>query len=189
MGLLDEALSQLLIGRRRPPTTFNDIIAAFGGENSLIARGLNGLPSGRLPGAGTTERQNYDNTMRSLQRYRSGERRPGRKLAELRDLARHYLADESSQRILRDGAWMRLTAEIKVSQTWKTHTMPANAGGRPVYCRLPGPSMTAAITAWMDGDLDDAGDQLLRAFFDQYWGDPEPAQVGRITRVELLDRI
>ena len=31
------------------------------------------------------------------------------------------------------------------------------------------------------------GGQLLPAFFDQYWGDPEPAQTGRIIRVELRE--
>jgi hypothetical protein len=68
---------------------------------------------------------------------------------------------------------MRLTAEIKVSQVWKTHTMPADAGGRLRFEYLPGPALHPAITAWMDRDLDGGG--LLRAFFDQLWGDPETA--------------
>ncbi len=191
MALPDEALSQLLIGQRRPPSSFNDIVAAYDGQNATMARAITATPPGRLPAKGTAERLAYDGTMRNLQRYRSTgaeRRRPGRKaLTELRDLARRRLADEAAQRTLRHGAWMRLTAEIKVSQVWKTHTMPANAAGRPVYQYLPGPALTAAVTAWLDGDLGGAGEQLQRAFFIQYWGDPEPAQMGRIVRVELND--
>jgi hypothetical protein len=148
MGLLDEALSRLLIGRDRPPSSFNDVVEVFGDmprrQNPGIARVLSGV-DGPLPAKGT------------------------------------------AQRIGQRGAWMRLTAEIKVSQVWKTHTMPADAGGLPRFQYLPGPAMGSAITAWMDGDLDGAGGQLLRAFFDQYWGDPEPAQTGRIIRVELRE--
>ncbi len=194
MGLLDEALSRLLIGRDRPPTSFNDVVEAFGDaprrQNPNIARALSGV-DGPLPRKGSPQRRVYDSALRRVNRWRTTaaeRRRPSpASLAELRALARRRLAGEAAQRIAQRGAWMRLAAEIKVSQTWKTHTMPADAGGRPRFQHLPGATMAAAVTAWMDGDVDGAGGQLLRAFFDQYWGDPEPAQTGRIIRVELRE--
>jgi hypothetical protein len=74
-----------------------------------------------------------------------------------------------------------------VSKVERTHTMPADVGQLPRYQRIDGPAMTPIVDTWMDGNLDDAGEALLAAFFDAYWGDPEPVQSIRIIRVELKE--
>lgn len=194
MGLLDEALTQLLIGRRRPPTTFEEITAAFGDQprqqNPEIARSLTGT-QGRLPAKGTDRRRAYDTAMRRINRWRTtaAQRRtpsPGA-LAQLRQLARQRLAEPAARRVTQRGAWMRLTAEIRVSQVWRVHTMPADTAGRPRWQHIEGAAMVAPISAWMEGDLDRAGAELLQAFFNAYWGDPNPAQIGDIIRVQLRE--
>ena len=194
MGLLDEALSQLLIGRRRPPTSFDEVVEAFGDlprrQNPQIARALTGL-AGPLPPRGTPQRRAYDSALRRVDRWRTTaaeRRRPSAaSLAQLRDLARRRLAEAAAGRVLQRGARMRLTATIRVSQVWKTHTMPADAGGRPRLQLIVGAEMAPAVNSWLEGDLDAAGAELLAAFFTAYWGDPEPAQIGHIVRVELRE--
>jgi hypothetical protein len=128
--------------------------------------------------------------MRRVNRWRTtaGERRrPGPDaLAELRDPARRRLGGEAG-RVAGRGAWMRLTAWIRVSQRWELHTMPADAGGRPRFQHIAGSLMAPAVNAWMDGDFDAAAGGLLTAFFTAYWGDANPCEVGEIVRVELRE--
>jgi hypothetical protein len=205
---IEEALSLLLIGRPRPPSTFNEVVEAFGDtsrtQNPAIARALTELSEGRLPRRGTEQRRAYDSAMRRVHRYRTTgveRRRPGPAvLAELRRLARRHLGAETADRVKRNGAWMRLTASIRVSDRWVIHTMPADVAGgarqpgqprgsgmKPRWQYLDGRSMTSVVDRWMDGDFAGAAAELLEAFFRAYWGDPDPCEVGRIDNVELKE--
>ena len=195
MALLDEALSQLLIGRRRPPTTFNEVTDSFGDaprrQNPAIARALSDTAAGPLPDKGSTGRRLYDNALRRVNRWRTtaAERRrpsPG-DVAQLRHLARRHLGGETAGRVSSRGAWMRLTAWIRVSQKWELHTMPSDAGGKPRWQHITGAGMTPPVGGWMEGEFDAAGAELLTAFFTAYWGDANPCEVGQILKVELRE--
>jgi hypothetical protein len=65
--------------------------------------------------------------------------------------------------------------------------MPADVGNLPRYQPIDGPAMTPVLDAWMDGNIDGAAEGLLAAFFDAYWGDPDPVQSIRIIRVQLRE--
>ena len=111
MGLLDEAPSQLLIGRPRPPTSFDEVVAAFGDrprrQNPQIARALTGLV-GPLPLRGTPERWAYHSALRRVNRWRTTaaeRRRPSAEsLAQLWNLARRRLAQAAVGRVTQGGA-------------------------------------------------------------------------------------
>ena len=64
---------------------------------------------------------------------------------------------------------------------------PPNGAGRPRLQHIVGAEMAPAVNSWLAGDLDAAGAELLAAFFTAYWGDPEPAEIGQIVRVELRE--
>src|ERR1700738_436748 len=115
MGLLDEALSQLLIGRRRPPTSFDEGVEAFGDlprrQNPQIARALTDL-QGPLPPRGRPRRRAEDGARRRVDGCRTTaaeRRRPSAaSLAQLRDLARRRLAEAAARRGRPRGARVRL---------------------------------------------------------------------------------
>jgi hypothetical protein len=188
-------LTRALTGRARTPESLEDIASVYGDiprhQNPALARELTGLPpTGRLPARGTAERRAYEATLRSVQRYRAGEgrqrRRPGRDtLRRLRAAARLRLAGPRLAQVRRLGILMRLTAEIRVSRVWRTHHMPSDVAGRPRMVHVGPELMRPVLDAWEAGDVDQAGAQLLEAFFTAYWGEPEPAEMATIERVQL----
>jgi hypothetical protein len=160
-------------------------------QNPGMARALTDTGGGPLPAKGSTARRLYDNALRRVNRWRTtaAQRRrpsPG-DLAQLRDLARRHLGGDTAGRVTSRGAWMRLTAWIRVSQRWELHTMPSDAAGKPRWQHITGTQMAAPVGGWMEGAFDAAGTELLTAFFAAYWGDPDPCEVGQILRVELRE--
>ena len=75
---------------------------------------------------------------------------------------------------------------VKVAD-WSRIVEGVDAGGRSRLQLIVGAEMAPAVNAWLEGDLDAAGAELLGAFFTAYWGDPEPAEIGQIVRVELRE--
>ena len=79
----------------------------------------------------------------------------------------------------RDGLFMRVVALIRVSRVQKEAVMPADSGGVPRYQYIDGQAATPALDAWEaaydeEGDYEDVDALLLAAFFEAYWGDPDP---------------
>lgn len=192
MAITDRALTRLLTGGRRQPESLEDVAGAFGDtpreQNSQLARAVAGLPAtGRLPARGTADRRRYDAALRNVQRWRAPEgrqrRRPGRGvLPRLRRMARERLAGARLAHVRRTGLMMRLAAQIRVSQTWKHVTMPADAAGHARYQFIPGPALGPTLDAWEAGDMAEAGALLLAAFFTAY---QLTADVGAISSVQL----
>jgi hypothetical protein len=87
------------------------------------------------------------------------------------------------RQLRRDGLFMRIVALIRVSRVQKEAVMPADSGGVPRYQYIDGPGATPALEAWEaaydgEGDYEDVDVALLAAFFQAYWGDPDPLAEG-----------
>lgn len=177
MGIVDEALTAALTNGIPQPQT--DTVLADLDTRKRLARADAGIDGTQLPPKGTQQRKDYDTAMRRYQRYTTTatERRKivGDRLRSLLDGVGRVLAMPNVVRAQTGGVDMQLTASIKVSQTWKVHTMPV---GDPQH--IGGSLLGAALNAWVLGDMSRAGDELLRAFWIAYWGDPEPCELGDI---------
>ncbi len=179
--------------RGREPETFDEATAAFSGSNPAMARAIAGVEGGTRPREMTAEqRRAYNNALRQVARWRNttGERRrPGatarsrEAVTRLRAAAQRQSSRRRADEVRRHGLSMRLRAAIRVSRVWKVHTMPADVGGRPRFVHMD--ELGAAVDAWQRGDLDEAGGIVLAAFFDSYWGAPDPAEMGEIEFVEF----
>lgn len=194
------ALTSALLGRgRRAPSTLDDAYSAAGtdrGSSGRLARELAGIPqTGKLPRRGSPERRRYDAAIRNVQRYRTtaGERRrPTRQLPGILQAARSLATGDNIAALLRSGAQMQIRARIKVSNTWRTHTMPADIGTGRRMQYVEGQLFRLAVRQWQAGNMQAAGEEVLRAFFFAYWqgykDQPNtelPASVGAVEYVRL----
>lgn len=178
MGIVDEALTEALMAGVPLPADTEDLTDID--TRKRLAREDAGLPeTGPLPAKGTAQRRSYDSAMRRLQRYTTtaGQKRTvtGERLRRLLNTAGRVLALPNVAAARTSGLDMQLTASIKVSQVWKTHTMPV---GEPQH--ISGSLLGPTLNAWVLGDMGRAGTELLAAFFTAYWGIPDPAEVGEI---------
>lgn len=178
MGIIDAALTAALAGRRTLPRSVREASSASGG-NAPLARAMAGLePTGKLPPKGSDAYKRYRTALRNLERYQAPEGRQqrgtsgrGRLLDQARRTATTLIAGANIGRARQAGLDMRLRASLRVSKVVRTHTMPADAGGKPRFVRIPAAGARPALDAWEAGDLDVAGAELLAAFFAAYWGD------------------
>jgi hypothetical protein len=198
MGMVADALGQLIMqgGPARPPTPTDlpALVGFFGpiprAQNPAIARHLSGTPDGQLPPKGTAPRRAYDAALRRVQRARvrgSFNAADQAKVVEevtARIEATHAQAIDRHVRrrlrqLRRDGLFMRVIALIRVSRIQKEAVMPSDSGGVPRYQYIDGQAATPALDAWEaaydeEGDYEDVDALLLAAFFQAYWGDPDP---------------
>jgi hypothetical protein len=183
------ALTSALIGRgRQTPSTLDDAYSAAGtdrGANGRLARSVAGIPqTGKLPPKGSPERRRYLNAQRNVERYRKG-RRPRAQLPRILEGARRLAAGDNIAALLRNGADMQIRARIKVSNNWRTHTMPADVGTGRRMQYVEGQLFRLAVRQWQAGNMQAAGEEVLRAFFFAYWGTELPADVGAVEYVRL----
>ena len=87
------------------------------------------------------------------------------------------------RRLRRDGLFMRVVALIRVSRVQKEAVMPADWGEAPRYQYIDGQAATPALDTWEaaydeEGDYEDVDALLLAAFFQAYWGEPDPLAEG-----------
>jgi len=198
MGMVADALGQLIMQGRptRPPTPTNlpGLVGFFGAtpraQNPAIARHLSGTPDGQLPPKGTAPRRAYDAALRRVQRARTrgsfnaaDQAKVVEEVAARLEAAHAQAVDRHVRRQLRqlrrDGLFMRVVALIRVSRVQKEAVMPADSGGVPRYQYIAGQAATPALHAWEaaydeEGDYEDVDALLLAAFFQAYWGDPDP---------------
>jgi hypothetical protein len=202
MGMVADALGQLIMqggpARPRTPTDLPALVGFFGPtsrvQNPAIARHLSGTPDGQLPPKGTAPRRAYDAALRRVQRARTrgsfNDADQARVVEEVTSRIEAAYAEAVSRhvrrqlrRLRRDGLFMRIVALIRVSRVQKEAVMPADSGGVPRYQYIEGPGATPALDAWEaayngEGDYEDVDVLLLAAFFQAYWGDPDPLAEG-----------
>jgi hypothetical protein len=202
MGMVADALGQLIMqgGPARPPapTDLPALVGFFGAtprvQNPAIARHLSGTPDGQLPPKGAAPRRAYDAALRRVQRARTrgsfnaaDQARVVEEVTSRIEAAHAQAVDRHVRRQLRrlrrDGLFMRIVALIRVSRVQKEAVMPADSGGVPRYQHIDGQAATPALDAWEaaydeEGDYEDVDALLLAAFFQAYWGDPDPLAEG-----------
>jgi hypothetical protein len=202
MGIVADALGQLIMQGRpaRPPTPTDlpALVAFFGAtpraQNPAIARHLSGTPDGQLPPKGTVPRRAYDAALRRVQRARArgsfnaaDQAKVVEEVAARLEVAHAEAVDRhvrlQLRQLRRDGLFMRIVALIRVSRVQKEAVMPADSGGVPRYQYIDGQAATPALDAWEaaydeEGDYEDVDALLLAAFFQGYWGDPDPLAEG-----------
>jgi hypothetical protein len=202
MGMVADALGQLIMQGRpaRPPvpTDLPALVGFFGAtpraQNPAIARLLSGTPDGQLPLKGTAPRRAYDAALRRVQRARirgsfnaADQSSVVEEVTSRIEAAHGEAVDRNVRRQLRrlrrDGLFMRIVALIRVSRAQKEAVMPADSGGVPRYQYIDGQAATPALDAWEaaydeEGDYEDVDALLLAAFFQAYWGDPDPLAEG-----------
>lgn len=198
MGMVADALGELIMQGRpaRPPTPTNlpALVGFFGAtprvQNPAIARHLSGTPDGQLPPKGTAPRRAYDAALRRVQRARiRGSFNAADQATVVEEVTSRIEAAHAQavsrhvrrqlRRLRRDGLFMRIVALIRVSRVQKEAVMPADSGGVPRYQYIDGQAATPALDAWEaaydeEGDYEDVDALLLAAFFQAYWGDPDP---------------
>jgi hypothetical protein len=145
------------------------------GANPIIARHLARLPeTGKLPARGTPGRARYQRELRTVQRYRKtpgeGQRRhtAAGERRILRAVTRAFPFDPTAE-LRQVGASMVIKARIRVSEEWTEPIMPIS-GAVTIGAAELGP----ALGAWQGGDMEEAGFELMEAFWMAYWHDPEP---------------
>ena len=210
MGMVAAALGQLIMQGRpaRPPTPTNlpALVGFFGAtprvQNPAIARHLSGTPAGQLPPKGTAPRRAYDAALRRVQRARiRGSFNAADQVRVVEEVTSRIEAAHAEaldrhvrrqlRRLRRDGLFMRIVALIRVSRVQKEAVMPADSGGVPRYQYIDGQAATPALDAWEaaydeEGDYEYVDALLLAAFFQAYWGDPDPlAEAPEVIEVYL----
>lgn len=187
---LADALSDALENPPGVPATVEGLVRLAGGANSDLARLVAGLPAqGRLPAdtGPRSPRRSYDNTMRSLQRYRktSGETRGKTKPEQLSKWQR-AVVPKAQQKFIRDirrrGARVRLIAvEYIVSDAVDvSDAMPVAGPG--VY--IDAAACRAFTDPWLAGNEERAAGVFLVAFADAYHF-PGLAEIDEIDEISM----
>lgn len=167
----------------RRPSSIAEAAPAFGGErtrNAEMAEILLSSPS--WPRSSRGARATRSNTLRWLQRHQAGQGKqtrtripPERQEAvdELLDRARDLLEIQRHQLARRRGFKVRVCGEIRYSGTTREGCMPGDVSGVPQETTIPPDRSRPIVDLWELGERDNAGADLLHAFWGIYWEDDE----------------